>query len=237
VSEHRLDKILIERPRYRSCQKAKKVQGYRKRLYKIMQEAQEDGFLQPYLFKPQKSRILSDNLAPLYRWLHSKVGQPWDNVYSQLCQKLNTKSTISQHVLQHLWDCVEPHAEIINGVVYAKHKLNYPLTSNRSRLTFYVHPETQIFCLAPQRQKPQPEAQDDVVIVNRYQQYRRLDGIWYLVSFKDVLYYPKNQDKDILHNIILDTWTAREIYGKPISAIHKRHATKKEIKALRNQQC
>jgi len=236
VSEHRLDKIIIERPRYGSRDKAKKVQGYRKRLDKITQEAQEDGFLQPYLFKPRKTRHLSDNLAPLYRWLRSKVGQPWDDVYSQLCQQLDTKSTIGQHVLEHLWQTVERHVEIRNNQIYAKHKPNYPLTSGQTHPKFYVHPETGIFCIAPRKQKSETQPQDDVVIVNRYQQYRRIDNIWYFVSFRDVKYSPKNTERDLLANRILDPWEARKRYGKPISAYHKRHATKKEIKSLKKQQ-
>ncbi|MFP4300354.1 MAG: hypothetical protein ACLFT0_21305, partial [Spirulinaceae cyanobacterium] len=236
VSEHRLDKIIIERPRYGSHDKAKKVQGYRKRLYKITQEAQEDGYLQPYLFKPQKTRILSDNLAPLYRWLRSKVGQPWDNVYSQLCQQLETNSVIGQHILHHLWDIVKRHVEIRNNDIYAKHKSKYPLISYGNRPLFYVHPETGIFCLAPRKQKSETSSQDDVVIINRYQQYRRIDDIWYFVSFKDVKYSPKNTEQDILCDRILDPWEARKHYGKPISAYHKRHATKKEIKTLKKRQ-
>lgn len=239
MSEHRLDKIVIERPRYGSRNKAKKVQGYRKRLYKITQEAQEDGFLQPYLFKPHKTRILSDNLAPLYCWLRSKVGQPWDDVYSQLCQQLDTKSVIGQHVLDHLWQTVERHVEIRNNRVYAKPDSKYPLVSYGNRPQFYVHPETGFFCLAPlvtRKRKSKTQSQDDVVVINRYQQYRRIDNIWYFVSFKDVKYSPKNTEQDILVNRILDPWEARKLYGKPISAYHKRHATKKEIKSLKKQQ-
>lgn len=47
---------------------------------------------------------------------------------------------------------------------------------------------------------------------------------------------PKNTERDILVNRILDPWEARKIYGKPISAYHKRHAIKKEIKIIKKLQ-
>lgn len=49
-----------------------------------------------------------ENLKPLYRFLLSQVGRPWDLVYSELRACLSPRNTIDMHIMQHLWDMVEP---------------------------------------------------------------------------------------------------------------------------------
>ncbi len=58
---------------------------------------------------PMKSRRLGyqvkmfgENLNPLWRFLKSRVGQPWNDVYSEIRSTLSIRSTIQHHVFQHL---------------------------------------------------------------------------------------------------------------------------------------
>lgn len=121
MSEHRLSEIVIERPRGGRRISLKKVTGFKKQLYKITQDAIQDGLLNPYLIKPiNKSKYLSDHLGPLRRFLRSQVGQPWNDVYSQLCQRLDPSTMAGRHVIDHVWDYVERHVEIIDGGFYSK---------------------------------------------------------------------------------------------------------------------
>jgi hypothetical protein len=49
---------------------------------------------------------LNENLNPLKRYLAKQVGRLWNDVYSEICEQLDTGSTVKQHVRQHLTDFV-----------------------------------------------------------------------------------------------------------------------------------
>ena len=59
-----------------------------------------------------------ENLSPLYRFLNSSVGRPWDAVYSEICSGISTNSTIGAHVIQHVWDRVELNCYEEDGKVF-----------------------------------------------------------------------------------------------------------------------
>lgn len=40
-----------------------------------------------------------DKLRPIYRWLDSKVGRPWDEVRSEVFQAFDTRTTAGRHIL------------------------------------------------------------------------------------------------------------------------------------------
>ncbi|WP_228041566.1 hypothetical protein [Planktothrix mougeotii] len=182
MSEHRLSEIVIERPRGGMRISLKKLKGFKKQLYKLTEEASQDGLLSPYLIKPRnKSKYLSDQLGPLRGFLRcrqaaatpSHVGQPWNAVYSKLCQQLDTRTMAGQHVLTHLWEFVERHVELIDGIPYSKRthrrfSIPHPLDSYYTE-KFYVHPETGILCAS----KSQPRQRwnswrPDVVTLDEY---------------------------------------------------------------------
>lgn len=50
---------------------------------------------------------LNENLNPLRRFLDSQVGRRWDDVYAEICENLDTGSTVKQHVRQHIEDFIE----------------------------------------------------------------------------------------------------------------------------------
>lgn len=151
MSEHRLNEIVIERPRSGRRMSFTQITGFKKELNKLTEEASEDGLLCPYVIKPRyKSKYFSDRLGPLRRFLRSHVGQPWNDVYSKLCQRLDTSTLLGQHVLFHLWDYVERHVELIDGIPYRKPYYGTGrLLEPQSRGQFYVHPETGILCFIP----------------------------------------------------------------------------------------
>ncbi|MBP0016479.1 MAG: hypothetical protein J7647_02850 [Cyanobacteria bacterium SBLK] len=240
MSEHRLDRIVIERPREGSRVSYKKVTGYKKALRRITKEASEDGFLKSFILKPKywKSRYFTDHLSPLIRWLRSQVGQSWDRVYGELCYRLDTSTLSGQHILSHVWDIVERDAIIIDGIPYCKTAYNGQLRRLdlghwRWRENLYIHPETGILCLAKKPSRKTKKKRDDRVECDRDRQYRKIDGIWYLISFKKTPLRYKTFDV-LLHQKISDRRAMKE-YGKKVYAFHKRHCTKKEIKAIMKQ--
>ena len=54
----------------------------------------------------RREKMLSDNLAPLRRYLERQVGRPWNKVYSEICLSLRVDNAVQQHVREHLADFV-----------------------------------------------------------------------------------------------------------------------------------
>ena len=218
MSEHRLSEIVIERPRGGMKISLKKVTGFKKQLHKITEEASQDGLLNSYLIKPiNKSKYLSDHLGPLRRFLRSQVGQPWNDVYSQLCQRLDPSTMAGQHVIDHVWGYVERHVEIIDGGFYSKPYQGYRIRLDANhRDRFYIHPETGILCAAEKLPRKQ-----------------KLNEIWYLITFEDFPQPPTDYVTDVVKGIIHRS--AAMYRGRMIYAVRKQQCNKKEIRFILNQ--
>lgn len=44
----------------------------------------------------------NDRLNPVYRWLTSKVGSRWDDVFSEICEKFDRRSLAGRHIVDHI---------------------------------------------------------------------------------------------------------------------------------------
>lgn len=54
----------------------------------------------------------NDKLGPMYRWLHSQVGKPWKDIYSQIRKKFDARTTAGRHILfDHLLRSVQLNHE------------------------------------------------------------------------------------------------------------------------------
>jgi hypothetical protein len=238
MSEHRLAEIVIERPRSGMRMSSRKLKGEKKRLGRLTQEATEDGLLSSYLIKPrQKSKYFSDHLGPLRRWLRSQVGQPWNVIYSRLCRQLDTRTLLGQHILSHVWDDVERHVTLIDGVLYCHPEWGgFRPLENPYRDRFYVHPETGLLCIVPKaarREKGQPQVCDRMDI-DSHHQYRQVNEIWYLITFADFPTSGTEKVTDILQGEI--TWQqATIIQGRCVYAVNKRQCNKKALRQIRQR--
>jgi hypothetical protein len=234
MSEHRLSEIVIERPRCGRRIPLKKQTGYKKQLYKITQDAIEDGLFNPYLIKPRhKSKYLSDHLGPLRRLLRSKVGQPWNDVYSELCQRLDDNTMAGRHVIGHIWDYVERYVEIIDGIPYLKPFGSSKIPLDRChRDRFYVHPETGILCAAKiiPRKQQQRKQETDFIIIDDYHEYQKLNDSWYLITFGDFPQQSNHNAKDNFTGLTHLLW--HSYYSIPSYAVSKRQCNKKEIQII-----
>lgn len=52
------------------------------------------------------TKYLNENLAPLKRYLFKQRGRRWDDVFSEICARLDTGSTVKMHVREHLDDFI-----------------------------------------------------------------------------------------------------------------------------------
>jgi hypothetical protein len=94
-------KVIVERPRWgashASSAKLKRTKDYTIKQIGLRRHACESA---PY------TKSLNENLAPLVRFLRSRLGQSWDEVFSEICAHLDTGSTVKMHVRQHIEDFV-----------------------------------------------------------------------------------------------------------------------------------
>ncbi len=62
-----------------------------------------------------RSKWLSENLAPLRRFLLRRLGRPWNDVHSEICAHIGLRSAVQKHVLDHLRHYVELQPILIDG--------------------------------------------------------------------------------------------------------------------------
>jgi hypothetical protein len=147
-----MHRIIVERPRYGSAMPGKKT-ALRFSSTKIA-GAVDAG--DSYDSGPKRAssaihdKALSDNLAPLRRYLMGQVGRPWRKIYSEIHEAIDTRTTAGLHVLQHLHQFVTVHTFIENGVVYQSDRR---WRSMQPVNGLYVHPTTGLLCYPKRRSK------------------------------------------------------------------------------------
>lgn len=69
-------------------------------------------------------RDFADKLSPVYRWLCKQVGRPWDDVYSEICQRFENRSLAGRHIIGHIEAWVNVHRE---PALYRAYKVYEPV--------------------------------------------------------------------------------------------------------------
>ena len=111
-----------------------------------------------------RSKWLSENLAPLRRFLRRRLGRPWNDVHSEICAQIGVRSAVQKHVLDHLRHYVELHPVLVAG--YPHHPAAHSGTASGLQPlsdygnSFYVCPLTGTLQLAghPRRRAKKPPA-------------------------------------------------------------------------------
>lgn len=49
-----------------------------------------------------KRHFQTDHLNPLFRFLTSRVGKNWNDIYSEICQKFDDRTIAGQHIFEHI---------------------------------------------------------------------------------------------------------------------------------------
>lgn len=89
------------------------------------------------------AKEFSDVLGPLRRYLRKQVGRPWDKVWSEIWQTLDSRSLTGQHIFDHIrWE-VEQDAYIgADGRLYDRGRESHVEVMGG----LYVHPVTRLLC-------------------------------------------------------------------------------------------
>lgn len=150
-----MSRVLVERPRAGGCGTARLRQNRRdtKQACKRLQFGQDTevrsyrGMKKVHTSKPlswDDLKQLNENLKPLRRFLFSKVGESWDNVYSEIMQGLNLRNAVQYHVWQHLIQLGEVHTKTYmegSTIMAAGARGPEALTDEGYREQLYVHPK------------------------------------------------------------------------------------------------
>ena len=107
-------KVIVERPRHGGGLKYPRGSTRANDSLSIDQWHGREAMKRPWQ-QWSKQKHLNENLAPLRRFLRSRLGRPWDKVYGEICQRINRDSAVQLHIWQHLaqYVCTDPH--VIRG--------------------------------------------------------------------------------------------------------------------------
>ncbi|MDB5769316.1 MAG: hypothetical protein JWQ61_4130 [Collimonas fungivorans] len=146
---------------------------------------------------------LNENLAPLKRFLEKQINRPWDKVYSEIRAAIDARSTVKQHILQHLDNFVAIQTRWEGNGVDGRVVLRQNSWSGHyvglaeSHAEMFVHPLTGIllrnrfytnFYTARNRQKLALEQEKCKIrrIVSDRVQLHLLNQIWYEVTLDNL---------------------------------------------------
>lgn len=174
-------------------------------------------------------------LGPPHRYFESNCGRYWNDVYSDMRNKLKGRSfalatqDYTYNVALNTWRGK-------SGKIYADGKYGTEEVSTgwHYRTGFYVEPETGILRKAVrQKERPKKVAVERVPI-NANEEYRNIKGQWYYfklgekVTAVSILY--KSARRDAYNRPVFER-TKDEFYV----ILEKRQLCKKELKSLRER--
>ncbi|GAB5459765.1 MAG: hypothetical protein Hens3KO_27950 [Henriciella sp.] len=197
------------------------------------------------------TKDLNENLAPLRRYLNKQVGRPWNKVFSEICQSLDTGSTVKQHVRDHLTDFILVKVSVDEtGRVFSANHWGQPVPPEQWWAKLYVDPKdglikrTDKLCrklgLVPYRdairvarkRRVQPERTLALSRESPTRIYAKLNGHWFAVTFdrKPVSRFGiELSDTDLL----LVLANPGEIESQTWRVTSKRQLSKKALRTLR----
>lgn len=133
-------------------------------------------------------KTLNENLAPLRRFLNSRVGQKWDAVYSEISANLKVTSAVQQHVRDHVTDFVVTNVTVDadGGLWGTNWGSPYKLGQGYRHKELYVDPCDGILKRTPdqapaQTWRQQREAQYALThrAIDDHREIRKHNGVWY----------------------------------------------------------
>jgi hypothetical protein len=139
---------------------------------------------------------LSENFAPLLRFLRRQVGRPWAVVHSEMAKVLAPSNAVQRHVLEHVADFLVTSVYESEGRLWAARRRRgpTPLVAGTQTDLFYVHPRSGLLCMLPRaprnaprgRRPPNPNVRE----LSPTRQLRRVSGGWYDLTVAPFPAYP-----------------------------------------------
>lgn len=149
------------------------------------------------------TKSFNENLRPLYGFIHSRCGRPWDAIYSEICEVFDKRSVINQHILIHLNQYVEIKTISVddNGNLWYRSEYSSihskPELLKNSQVQYYVDPRDGIlyrnkdYKTYGQRNreynaKRKLEEAKVKRVISDTLELHCFDGIWYEIEYKEI---------------------------------------------------
>lgn len=185
-------KVIVERPR---CTHSNIYKGDGRKFRNSEDRPPRIGMKDGY----GRRKYLNENLAPLKRFLEQQVNRPWDKVYSEIRTVIDARSTVKQHILQHLDNLVAIETRWEGSKKDGRVLVRYTSWSGRyvelaeSLSAMYVHPLTGILLHnrfhagykargKDQRQALKQEKSKVRRIISGHVQLHLVKQVWYEVT-------------------------------------------------------
>jgi len=144
-------------------------------------------------------RSQTDTLNPFYRFLESRVGKPWDTVWSEIAATMDFRSVLGSHIKSHLDSYVNKHVRIINGVPHEVLTTRWADVRGWTPLRpgdLFVHPGhgllTRVKGAKRRHSYFSPRVDPNVKKLDAENRLERIKGIWYHVRFHTETYKTLN---------------------------------------------
>ena len=181
-----MKRVVITRPRHGSSMKNEEVREHRRRV----RDDNSSSLPQKASMKPKGKfswhrKELSDFLNPLLRFLRKNCGRPWDKVYSEICQNLDRRGVINDHIFQHLEHMVNKNPIFIGKVPHV------PIWGGdldpiyRNGHTFYIDQNNLL--QEPKKRRPKHKKKKPLNIKKidekTYLIRRKSDKVWFEIKY------------------------------------------------------
>lgn len=213
-------KQLTEAARSGHSDKSKKWGGKVK--YILSSEYENQPATHISMSRHRGTKSLSDVLGPLKSFLHHRIGRNWDDVYSELNQRLDRRTVSGLHVFTHLWQFVKKDCALNEKGQVCIHSSYFgllPLEKSYIREQWYVHPVTNVLCYFSKKREKKVYPVTEIKIADG-EKYAIEDGIWYYFRFWKEEYLQVEDEKGKIHRYYKDK-------------VEKLQLNRKELKALK----
>lgn len=184
--------------------------GSRYKKYKNFRRREEGGFRgmrKPYGYD---CKHMNWSNGPLKGFLRANIGRPWDKVWSEICERADSRSFLGYQLRDNFRWIVETQVVIEDGVVYAKdgHR-KYKLERNG----FYVHPETGLLCYVSSDGKIKHQKPTSKIVRLHGMEFYKHEGVWYQVTTVPI---PSKRPKLPVWRVTYKGWYDHDAFGHTI---------------------
>jgi hypothetical protein len=200
-------KVIVERPRLIS---GNRVRGGRDFGFRQFMASEDRPHKVGMFVGHSNKKWPNENLAPLRRFLVSRVGRPWDKVRSELPNGIDQRNTVQQHILTHVDDYVLTDVRAVSrselqpgkrGVVFQYRRTWYHdarwESVEESRAPLFVDPRTGLLGSTNAQAHRAKQKRERAELTRREREaaertlddgrvVRCLDGVWYEVTIAPV---------------------------------------------------
>lgn len=161
------------------------------------------------------------------KFLRSRVGQPWDKIFSEIAQEFKKRNlerhemerSLAHYVEMNCWKGAE------SGKIYNSKGVELSAQPIYKRDQFYVHPLSKCLAIILYKKKKKDDKPKDFIKIDETRAYEKTNGCWFLVTYKKNEYYAEwmKYRPDL-------TQVEKDIYSREYTTSERKQLSSKELK-------